>query len=131
MGGAVPAAYTAIISEVRVTGGCVTMLRSTALWHTIIMATWNLYGWCLVWNCVIDGRRRWRVVDKWSRCCLLHIDTVAFHSTSHREVRMTEYLFTLTICRQWLLLLVRLHVVTETTLVQIVQNTYSTIMHFS
>ena len=47
-GGAVSAAYTIIISEVRITGGCVTTLGSTALWHTIVMATWNFYAWCLV-----------------------------------------------------------------------------------
>ena len=38
-GGAASSAYRAIISEVRVTGGCVTTLGSTALWQTIVMAT--------------------------------------------------------------------------------------------
>ena len=46
-GGAVSAAYTAIISAARVAGGC---------------------------NAIIDGRRRWRAVDKWLWCfisCIL------------------------------------------------------------
>ena len=56
-GGAVSAAYTAIISDFWVTGGCVITLGSTALWHTIVMATWNLYAscWCGTVSLLVGG----------------------------------------------------------------------------